>query len=157
MKRELNFKKYLNWFTLHSHVCALEEEFWHDDEGYDQIEAEDEDYILLMLQYRWDSIGRWCPPSMEDCSLKELLPYYFNLNAIFEEYYDPIPEYEEARSKWAQLKDQHPSAKFIGEHSPLVRSDSLTIKKEVLESYPSYITQKIIDITMKEKPNGYLV
>ena len=156
MSYRLNFRRYLQLPVLHEHVCALEEEFWHADGGYEQIEAEDMDYILLMLQFRWDSIGRWCLPHMEDCTLKELMPYYFILNNIFDEY-DPIPEYEEARSKWNQLIDQRPGDSFISKHSKGIKSYDLEIPTKTLESYPSYITKTIIHTTMKEKPNGIII
>ena len=93
---------------------------------------------------------------MEDCTLKELMPYYLILNNIFDEY-DPIPEYEEARSKWNQLIDQRPGDLFINKHSKEIKSYDLEIPTKILESYPSYITKTIIHITMKEKPNGIIL
>lgn len=150
-------KKYLQLPVVLAHVRALEEEFWYADGGRSKIEDGDAEYLLLMLQFRWASIERWCLPSMEDCTLKEMLSYYFILNNIFDEY-DVIPEYDLARSKWKQLKNQYPCVSFVGKHNVRTSSsDNLSIEKEIIKSYPSYINQQIIDVTMEEKPRSYRI
>jgi hypothetical protein len=110
-------KKYMQWPVLWEHVTALEEEFWHADNGQAELAKSNEDYLLTLIAIRWGFTGV-CYSDMGDVSFKTLIPYYMYLVDMFD-HYDPIPEYAECLKRIDKLIDIIPSGAFIDSQETL--------------------------------------